>query len=68
MRNCFNKYPDTSRPDEAILELFELSLTCNDFEFGGEFYLQGTAMGKKFAPAYANIHMAQREDSFPQVQ
>ena len=32
--------------------------------FNGEFYLQikGTAMGKKFAPAYANIYMANWEE------
>lgn len=68
IRDCFNKHPDTSRPDEAVLELLELSLTCNDFEFGKEIYLQtkGTAMGKKFAPAYANIYMAQWEETvFP---
>ena len=35
----------------------------NDFEFNGQFYMQvcGTAMGKKFAPSYANIFMAQWE-------
>lgn len=31
--DCFEKYPDVSRSDEAILELLELSLTKNDFEF-----------------------------------
>ncbi|KAI2647985.1 hypothetical protein H4Q32_026593 [Labeo rohita] len=65
IRNIFNKHPDPSRPDEALLNLLELSLTCNDFEFHGEYYLQtkGTAMGKKFAPAYANIYMAQWEET-----
>lgn len=40
-----------------------MNLTRNDFEFNGEFFLQikGTAMGKKFAPAYANIFMAKWE-------
>ncbi|XDV42480.1 hypothetical protein PO909_011135 [Leuciscus waleckii] len=71
VRDCFSRYPDASRPDEAILELLELSLTCNDFEFEGEFYLQikGTAMGKRFAPAYANIYMAQWEETvFPKCE
>lgn len=47
------------------MELLELCLTRNDFEFEGHFYLQikGTAMGKRFAPAYANIYMAQWEQS-----
>lgn len=63
--NIFQKYRDKGRPDKEILELLEINLTRNDFEFDGEFYLQikGTAMGKKFAPAYANIFMAEWEAS-----
>lgn len=49
VRDCFEKYPDVSWPDEAILELLELSLT--------------TAMGNRFVPAYANIYMAQWEET-----
>lgn len=32
-------------------------------KFNGQYYLQikGTAMGKRFAPAYANIYMAEWE-------
>lgn len=46
-----------SRPDEVILQLLHISLTSND----SQFYLQvqGTAMGKKFAPAYANLYMVE---------
>ena len=64
IKNIFQKYPDQNRPDQEILELLEINLTKNDFEFNGEFYLQikGTAMGKKFAPAYANIFMADWEE------
>lgn len=68
IRHCFQTYPDETRPDDALLKLLELSLTKNDFEFGGKHFLQikGTAMGKKFAPAYANIYMAQWEETvFP---
>jgi hypothetical protein len=38
-------------------------LTGGDFEFDGKKYLQisGTAMGKIFAPSYANIYMAEWE-------
>lgn len=59
----FAKYPDPARPDEELLKLLEINLTRNDFVFDGQFYLQikGTAMGKKFAPAYANIFMASWE-------
>lgn len=36
----------------------------NDFIFNEKFYLQikGTAMGKRFAPAYANLYMANWEE------
>lgn len=58
------KYPDQKRPDEAILQLLEINLRRNDFEFNEEFFLQikGTAMGKRFAPSYANIFMADWEE------
>lgn len=64
VRRIFEKYPDPGRPDEELLKLLEINLTRNDFVFDGEFYLQikGTAMGKRFAPAYANIFMANWEE------
>ena len=65
VKELFNKYPDNKRPDEELLELLSLNLTKNDFEFNNKFYLQtkGTAMGKKFAPSYANIYMALWEET-----
>lgn len=71
VRKCFEHCPDENRLEAAILRLLELSLTKNDFEFDGRFYLQikGTAMGKKFAPAYANIYMADWEETvFPKCR
>lgn len=55
-----DEHPKGLRPDKELLKLLELNLNCNDFLFNNEWYLQvsGTAMGKKFAPAYANITMA----------
>ena len=46
-----------------IKSLLELSLSNNDFQFNNEWYLQvsGTAMGKKYAPNYANIFLANWE-------
>ena len=48
-----------NRPDKFILTLLELTLLRNDFQFNNKTYLQtkGTAMGKKYAPAFANIFM-----------
>ena len=53
------KYPEQPYPDI----LGELVLKHNDFEFNEEFYLQmqGTAMGTKMAPAYANLFMGKLE-------
>jgi len=63
VRRAFEANPDPARPDEALLTLLELGLTCNDFEFDSKIYLQthGTAMGKRFAHSYANIYMADWE-------
>ncbi|XP_058865981.1 uncharacterized protein LOC131708063 [Acipenser ruthenus] len=65
IRKCLNLNPDPTRPDEELIKLLEISLTKNDFEFDNQFYLQtkGTAMGKRFAPSYANIYMADWEET-----
>lgn len=65
VRRCLRRYPEEGRPNESILRLLELSLVRNDFEFNGRYFLQvkGMAMGKRFAPAYANIYMADWEES-----
>ena len=65
VRNIFQASPSPRRSDKHILELLELSLKNNDFEFNNETFLQisGTAMGKKFAPSYANLLRAQWENT-----
>ena len=64
VQKIFQKYPDPNRPDEELLQLLDINLRRNDFVFNEKYYLQikGTAMGKKFAPAYANIFMANWEE------
>lgn len=61
--DIFERFPDPARPDKELLELLDISLNRNDFEFNQHHYLQvyGMAMGKKFAPAHANIYMADWE-------
>jgi hypothetical protein len=53
-----------SRPDTQLITLLRLNLLSNDFIFNNKVYLQisGTAMGKRFAPSYANIYMADFEN------
>lgn len=63
VKEIFKKHPDINRPDKEIIKLLEVNLYRNDFEFDYKYYLQikGTAMGKRFAPSYANIFMASWE-------
>ena len=65
IKRILEKYPDKSRPDQELLDLLHLNLTNNDFVFDGQIFLQmkGTAMGKRFAPAYASIYLAEWEDT-----
>ena len=55
---------DTPQPDTAMLAcLLEIVLKTISLCLMGKFYkqLQGTAMGTKLAPAYANIFMGKLE-------
>ena len=66
IKKCLNHNPDhtqTRPPTNLLLHPFRITLTKNDLLFDEEFYLQicGTAMGKTYAPSYANIFMAERE-------
>lgn len=63
VQQAFLNHPSTDRPDQEVLELLQLCLENNDFIFNKEWYLQtyGTPMGRKFAPNYANLFMAQWE-------
>ena len=51
VKRAFDRYPDSDRPDKNIIDLIELSLKGNDFEFNGEMYQQvcGCAMRKRFS-------------------
>ena len=58
VKEAFSKDPQPIH--QYIIKLLQLSLEGNDFIFNKKHYLQisGTAMGKKFAPHYADICMA----------
>ena len=58
------RYPDLHRPDDHILQLLEVTLRNNDFTFNGEFFLQicGTAMGKSYAPALADLYLEEFDE------
>jgi hypothetical protein len=64
VEQTFLEYPDSTRPDKELLDLLEITLRNNDFEFAGKFYLQlvGTAMGKTYAPSLADLYMDRNFD------
>lgn len=64
IEELFLQYPDPKRPGGKLSKLLNINLKRNDFEFNGNYYLQikVKAMGKQFAPAYANIFMAKWEE------
>ena len=46
-------------PRDVLCQVFEIVLKCNVFSFDGQMYeqIQGTAMGTKMGPSYANLFM-----------
>jgi len=65
VREAFLANKNPSRPDKHILELLKICLKNNDFEFNNQFYLQthGISMGKRFAPALANLYLLEFDNS-----
>ena len=62
--------PDPLRPPiEILVEMLNIVLKNNVIEFNNEFFLQlqGTAMGTKMAPAYANIFMGSIEETLQNI-
>lgn len=61
-----NGSDDDDTDSDDIQKMVDFILKHNYFEFDGKFYLQkqGTAMGTKMAPAYANVYMAVLEEEF----
>ena len=51
-------------PPGTMSDLLNIVLTKNYFQFADSMYhqIQGTAMGTKMAPAYANLFMAELEE------
>ncbi|XP_044165755.1 uncharacterized protein LOC122949770 [Acropora millepora] len=59
VRKALNNRCDSEIPTNDIVDLVELVLKNNNFEFAGKHYLQkrGTAIGTRMAPSYANLFM-----------
>jgi hypothetical protein len=63
IENFLNSNQVVNRPDTYLVELLNIIMLTNDFGFNGINYLQlcGTAMGKRCAPSFANLYMADFE-------
>ena len=63
VKTTFDRYPYSDRPDENIIDLLELSLKGNDFEFNGNLYQHvcGYAKVKRCSPTFASMYIAQLE-------
>ena len=59
IQTTLNDFPQPHRPDKYIMQLLELILTTNDFNFNNETFLQtcGCPMGKVIGPSAANIYL-----------
>ena len=59
IRKTLNTRTNQEIPTDDIVDLAELVLKNNNFEFDGKHFLQkrGTAIGTRMAPAYANLFM-----------
>lgn len=49
---------------QHLIDLLEITLKNNDFEFNGDYFLQicGTAMGKSYAPGLADLYMQELDN------
>lgn len=63
MRKILNKRVNSEIPTDHIVDLAELVLKNNNFEFEGKHFLQkrGTAIGTRMANAHANLFMRDPE-------
>ena len=70
MQNNPDNYtrPEQPTPD-VLVKLIDIVLKNNVFEFNNKYYLQiqGTAMGTKMAPAYANLFMGKLEEKLNEL-
>jgi hypothetical protein len=66
-RKIWEQRTDQEPLTECLEEMLTLVLKNNNFTFDGNHYLQinGTAMGTKMAPSYANIFMGDLEEQSP---
>ena len=63
---AIHKLPNSLPHNNYIIELLQVVLTNNHFEFYGKQYhqLSGTAMGTTLAPSYANLFMTKFEEKY----
>jgi hypothetical protein len=57
--DALTMHSTNAKLNQYLLELLEITLKNNDFQFNGDFFLQicGTAMGKSYAPGLADLYL-----------
>ena len=63
---CLDTLEAQEASQNTLRQLFDIVLRCNVFSFNGQVYqhIQGTAMGTRMAPSYANLFMDRFERAF----
>ena len=69
MQKALELRSDKTIPTDYLIDLLDIILSYNIFEFNNELYCQevGCAMGSAVAPSYANIMMGMIDDQFKQL-
>ena len=64
LRKALDSRADRSVSTDSLMDLAEVVLTNNMFEFNGRFYhqIRGTAIGTKCAPPYSILFLADLEE------
>ena len=63
---AIHRTPNNLPHNSYIIELLEVVLTNNYFEFNGTYYhhVSGTAVGTKLAPSHINLFMTTSEEKY----
>jgi hypothetical protein len=69
-KKALDTRPNKTVPTTFLVTLLQQVLRLNIFEFDKKLYIQkfGTAMGTRAAPTYANLFMADKDNSIKNVQ
>ena len=67
-KHALNRRLQNNPPPSCLIKMIDQILTLNNFKFNGQNFIQvqGTAMGTRMGPSYANIFMGELEENLLQ--